>query len=208
MISEQQIIIGESQSFLEVIEQTSHAASHDRPVLVIGERGTGTFATTVMLMRAFGLSGTDLARQFNLSADEAARALCENRIDAMVFVVGHPSRTVREVSESCAVRFASIAGEPVARILRDYPYFSRASISPNMYIGQEKSIQSLGVRASVMTTSDLPDERMLTEVGPALRDGGGVSAWQIEHLRMNCRSPLPISSGGRRKLWSVAPAGS
>ena len=41
MISEQQIIIGESQSFLEVIEQTSHAASHDRPVLVIGERGTG-----------------------------------------------------------------------------------------------------------------------------------------------------------------------
>lgn len=41
MNPEQQIIIGESQAFLEIIEQTSRAASHDRPVLVIGERGTG-----------------------------------------------------------------------------------------------------------------------------------------------------------------------
>lgn len=38
---DQQIIIGESPSFLEIIEQASRAARHDRPVLVIGERGTG-----------------------------------------------------------------------------------------------------------------------------------------------------------------------
>ncbi len=41
MLQEQQIIIGESPTFLEIIEQTSRAAGHDRPVLVIGERGTG-----------------------------------------------------------------------------------------------------------------------------------------------------------------------
>ncbi|HPF47762.1 MAG: phage shock protein operon transcriptional activator [Alphaproteobacteria bacterium] len=41
MDHQQQIIIGESSSFLEIIEQTSRAASHDRAVLVIGERGTG-----------------------------------------------------------------------------------------------------------------------------------------------------------------------
>lgn len=41
MLGEQQIIIGESPTFLEIIEQTSRAASHDRSVLIIGERGTG-----------------------------------------------------------------------------------------------------------------------------------------------------------------------
>ena len=41
MLNEQQMIIGESPVFLEIIEQTSLAASHDRAVLVIGERGTG-----------------------------------------------------------------------------------------------------------------------------------------------------------------------
>lgn len=38
---DQQIIIGESPAFLEIIEQASGAARHNRPVLVIGERGTG-----------------------------------------------------------------------------------------------------------------------------------------------------------------------
>ncbi|MGH1358069.1 MAG: TAXI family TRAP transporter solute-binding subunit [Burkholderiaceae bacterium] len=124
----------------------------------VGEAGSGTFSTTVMLMRAFGLSGKDLARQYNLDANEAGLALCENRIDAMVLVVGHPSRTIREVSESCAVRFASVTGDPVREILRDFPYFARATIRPNTYVGQERSVASLGVRASVMTTADLPDE--------------------------------------------------
>ncbi|WP_321396425.1 phage shock protein operon transcriptional activator [Emcibacter sp.] len=36
-----QPIIGESPAFLEVIDQASRAAKHERPVLVIGERGTG-----------------------------------------------------------------------------------------------------------------------------------------------------------------------
>ncbi|PHZ84095.1 phage shock protein operon transcriptional activator [Paremcibacter congregatus] len=36
-----QTIIGESPHFLEIMDQCSRAAKHDRPVLVIGERGTG-----------------------------------------------------------------------------------------------------------------------------------------------------------------------
>lgn len=135
----------------------------------VGETGSGTFATTVMLMRAFGLSGKDLARQFNLPADSAALALCENRIDAMVLVVGHPSRVVREVSESCAVRFASVTGKPVASLLERHPYFSRATIAPNTYVGQERSVQSLGVRASVLTTDQLP-ERLAYEITRATFD--------------------------------------
>lgn len=39
--SEQQTLIGESPAFLLVLEQTSRLAALNRPVLVIGERGTG-----------------------------------------------------------------------------------------------------------------------------------------------------------------------
>jgi len=41
MNPQDQPIIGESPAFLEVLDQVSRAARHDRPVLVIGERGTG-----------------------------------------------------------------------------------------------------------------------------------------------------------------------
>ncbi len=41
MVPNKQIVIGSSQAFLDVIDQVSLAAPLDRPVLVIGERGTG-----------------------------------------------------------------------------------------------------------------------------------------------------------------------
>ncbi len=34
-------LLGEANSFLEVLEQVSHLAPLDKPVLIIGERGTG-----------------------------------------------------------------------------------------------------------------------------------------------------------------------
>ena len=34
-------LLGEANSFIEVLEQVSHLAPLDKPVLVIGERGTG-----------------------------------------------------------------------------------------------------------------------------------------------------------------------
>ena len=41
MIREEQPVIGESPAFLETLDQVSRAAAMDRPVLIVGERGTG-----------------------------------------------------------------------------------------------------------------------------------------------------------------------
>ncbi|MEM7054578.1 MAG: sigma 54-interacting transcriptional regulator, partial [Pseudomonadota bacterium] len=41
MQRDEQPIIGESPAFLSMLEQVSRAAALNRPVLVVGERGTG-----------------------------------------------------------------------------------------------------------------------------------------------------------------------
>ncbi|TVS12860.1 MAG: phage shock protein operon transcriptional activator [Wenzhouxiangella sp.] len=41
MIRDEQPVIGESPAFLEMLDQVSRAAPMDRPLLVVGERGTG-----------------------------------------------------------------------------------------------------------------------------------------------------------------------
>ena len=40
-------LLGEANSFLEVLEQVSHLAPLDKPVLIIGERGVEVRAQTV-----------------------------------------------------------------------------------------------------------------------------------------------------------------
>ena len=41
-------LIGESPEFSEMLEQVSRVAPLDRPVLVVGERGTGIFSRLTM----------------------------------------------------------------------------------------------------------------------------------------------------------------
>lgn len=124
----------------------------------VGEVGSGSFATANALMQAFGMTTTDLRRQMSSGASEAATALCENQIDAMILVVGHPNRVVKRVSESCAVKLVPVNGPVVDELLALKPYFSNTTIVAETYVGQDEDVQSLGVRASVLTTEDLPDK--------------------------------------------------
>ena len=41
MAEQRDNLLGESNSFIEVLEQVSRLAPLDKPVLIIGERGTG-----------------------------------------------------------------------------------------------------------------------------------------------------------------------
>ena len=47
-------LLGEANSFLEVLEQVSRLAPLDKPVLVIGERGTGKSLTVSTTSPAAG----------------------------------------------------------------------------------------------------------------------------------------------------------
>jgi psp operon transcriptional activator len=50
-------LLGEANSFLEVLEQVSRLAPLDKPVLVIGERGTGKELIANRLHFLFPLAG-------------------------------------------------------------------------------------------------------------------------------------------------------
>ncbi len=58
-------LLGEANSFLEVLEQVSHLAPLDKPVLIIGERGTGK---ELIASRLHYLSSRWQGRLFPLTA--------------------------------------------------------------------------------------------------------------------------------------------
>lgn len=58
-------LLGEANSFLEVLEQVSHLAPLDKPVLIIGERGTGK---ELIASRLHYLSSVGGGRLFPLTA--------------------------------------------------------------------------------------------------------------------------------------------
>src|SRR6185436_3740743 len=92
----------------------------------IGSSGSGTRATMDLVMDAFGLKRSDLKTAAEMKFVEMPTALCENRIDAFVFVAGHPNAIFQDAAGGCKARVVPVDGPPIDALIADRPYYTKA----------------------------------------------------------------------------------
>ncbi|KEO56063.1 TAXI family TRAP transporter solute-binding subunit [Thioclava pacifica] len=124
----------------------------------IGNPGSGQRGTMEVLMDAMGWTTSDLALATELKASEQSKALCDNQIDAMVYTVGHPSGSIQEATTSCDAVLVNVTGDAVDKLVADNPYYATATIPGGMYRGNPDDVQTFGVRATLVTSADEPDD--------------------------------------------------
>ena len=124
----------------------------------VGNPGSGQRSTMEMLMAAKGWSMNDFALVSELKSAEQAQALCDDKIDAMVFTVGHPSGSIQEATTSCAARLVPVTGPEVDQLLAQNPYDVKSVIPGGMYPGNDQDVETFGVKATLVTRADVPDD--------------------------------------------------
>ncbi|HYD69276.1 TAXI family TRAP transporter solute-binding subunit, partial [Azospirillum sp.] len=67
----------------------------------VGNPGSGTRASVEQLFKELGWSLGDLSLASELKADEHGPALCDNKIDAFFYGVGHPSANIQDPTTAC-----------------------------------------------------------------------------------------------------------
>jgi len=124
----------------------------------VGNPGSGQRGTIGVLMDAKGWTMADFSLASELKASEQARALCDNKIDAMVYTVGHPSGAIKEATTSCDSVLVTVDGKAVDKLISDHPYYRTATIPGGMYRGNDKDTQTFGVGATFVSSAKVPDE--------------------------------------------------
>ncbi|MFB9888136.1 TAXI family TRAP transporter solute-binding subunit [Balneatrix alpica] len=123
----------------------------------VGNPGSGQRATMEVLMAAKGWSMSDLALASELKPAEQAQALCDNKVDAIVYVVGHPNGSIKEATTACDTVLVEVSGAEVDKLVADNPYYRKASIPAAMYRGAEQDIATFGVAATLVTSANTPE---------------------------------------------------
>ena len=123
----------------------------------IGDLGSATRATTELVLNAYGIKPQELKLAAEIKSAELASALCENRIDAFAVIVGHPNANVQEAANSCASNIAAVAGSAIDQMIKDHPFFGKASVPGRMYKGTDQAQATFGVLATVVASADLPE---------------------------------------------------
>jgi hypothetical protein len=126
----------------------------------IGNPGSGQRATMEQLMQAKGWTMKDFAYVSELDSTRQADALAANQVDAIVFTVGHPSGAILRATKGVSARLIPVTGPEVDRLIAAHPYYSKAVIPGGFYPGTNTDTETFGVRATLVTSSAMPDEEV------------------------------------------------
>jgi TRAP transporter TAXI family solute receptor len=124
----------------------------------IGNPGSGQRGTMEVLMGALGWTNADFKLASELKAAEQSRALCDNKIDAMIYTVGHPAGSIKEATTSCDSVLVEVSGPEVEKLVGDNDYYRKATIPGGMYRGSDKDVMTFGVGATFVTSTKVPDD--------------------------------------------------
>ena len=133
----------------------------------IGNPGSGQRGTMEQLMKQYGWTHKSFSLVSELKAAEHAKALCDNKIDAFVYTVGHPSGSFKEATTSCDTVLVTVAGDKVDKLINDNPYYRTATIPGGMYKGNDKDVQSFGVAATFVSSTNV-DDKVVYQIAKAV----------------------------------------
>jgi TRAP transporter TAXI family solute receptor len=135
----------------------------------IGNPGSGQRATIEVIMEAKGWDMSAFKLASELKSSEQAQALCDNKIDAMVFVAGHPSGSIQEATSSCEAVIVPVTGDEISKLVAEKPYYSAGKVPGGMYTGTDVDVETFGVVATFVS-STASDEETIYAVVKAVFD--------------------------------------
>ncbi len=124
----------------------------------IGNPGSGQRGTMEVLMEAKGWSKDDFALASELKASEQSAALGDNKIDAMIYTVGHPNGSIQEATTTVDSVIVEVSGPEVEKLVSDNSYYRTATIPGGIYKGNEDDTMTFGVGATFVSSADVPDD--------------------------------------------------
>lgn len=105
---------------------------------------------------------TDFKRSAELETSEELKAICDKTIDSVIIVGEDMNQYMKDITRFCEVGIIPITSD-VLNLFKDDPRFLQAKIAGGMYVSISKDIDTVAIRAVLVTTSDVP-------------------SWQIEKL--------------------------
>jgi len=126
--------------------------------LNIGNPGSGTRGTWDVLEKALGWKRSDLALASEFKSGEQSQALCDNKIDAFFWLVGHPSGNTKEAASTCDVKMVEVSGPAITKLVNDNSFYRTATIPGGLYRGSPNDTATFGVGATFVASANVSEK--------------------------------------------------
>ena len=130
----------------------------------VGDPGSGTRATMNVILKEKGWSDKDFKVASELKPSEMASVMCDSNLDAITYNVGHPNGALKEAAASCNAHLVPVTGEAIDKLVADHSYYAKATIPGGLYKGTDNPVETFGVYATLVTSSDVEEDKVYAVV--------------------------------------------
>lgn len=130
----------------------------------IGNPGSGQRGSIDLLLEEMGKDKSIYSLTSELKSSEQSSALCDNKVDAIVFFAGHPNASIKEATTSCDSNLVNVNNEAVDNLVDEFSYYAKATVPGGMYAGSKGDTETFGVRATIVASDKLSDDAAYTLV--------------------------------------------
>ena len=131
--------------------------------LNIGNPGSGTRGTWEVIEEALGWSRSDLKLAAEMKSAETGQAVCDGKLDAYFWLVGHPSALTQESLATCDAHLVDVKGPAIDKLVKDNSFYRKAVIPAGMY-NNKQDVQTFGVGATFVSSASVDDHVVYTVV--------------------------------------------
>ncbi len=159
----------------------------------IGNPGSGQRETMMSVMQAKGWTLDDFALATQLSASEHSFALCNNRVEAVVYSVGHPNPSVAQATGLCNARIIAVTGPEIDDLVANSPFYANTIIPGGIYSANSESVATFGVIATVVVSAELNEETAYQIVAHVFNN---IDYFRAAHPALGALDPSAMRSAG------------
>jgi uncharacterized protein len=172
-----------------------------------GSAGSGVEVVALRVLDAMGLDAKKDLRQERLGASESTSAIKDRKIDAFFWVGGVPTAALTDLAATPGVKMKILdAAEYADAMNKKYgPLYTKGTIAPNSYPGQDKPAQIIDIW-NILVVSDKMSDTMAYNIVKTLFEkkpelvAVHKEAENIDLKNQSVGSPLPFHPGAKKYL--------
>lgn len=192
-----QLVVGADTAIESLEDLRGQRVSVDEP-------GSGTLLLSTSLLEAAGIGTGGVIAEY-MKPGPAASLMSRGELDAFFIVAGVPTNAVADLMRGDKARIVPLSGPAVDTLLERHEFLSRAPIPAGIYGSGQEEIDTFGVTAQWVTTTDASEDliyavckALWNDATRTLLDGGHPGGKQIRLTSALVGVNVPLHAGAER----------
>ncbi|MDH5751506.1 MAG: TAXI family TRAP transporter solute-binding subunit [Deltaproteobacteria bacterium] len=169
----------------------------------LGNIGSGQRETSQDVLKVLNLTEADLKLAGDISSSDQGVALADGRIDGFFYMVGHPNEGMKDIFYMVKARLIPLSGPGFEQLVKENNYYVNSKTPGGIYRGVSEDVPTFAVKATLVTSSNVPDEIVYLVVKSVFSDLERFKALHPAYANLTAKSMLeglsaPLHPGALR----------